>query len=825
MLQTSKNRVFLDTLHSYRADVFEYVQTLEDAYRIASYLFDSFTRLASSNKTQLDPASLNVLHEQLKHLNQTPANVSIKLMNGVVLSLEQALTLLAPPVGTHDVINALFAIGLQQYLENKQASEKQNVITRVIKLMPGIERLGPFLLSDYIDYACNAEDSDRFWKAYVEKVASELEKRTADVDMPTDTWTLSSLLKLHDLGTSALAGKKLEVLKKHLERILQSRRVEWHWRFLKQLSEVCQDPKMLYFIFNSPAVIEGPEIALHFITKCSSKLISCGLFILQISKAKKMLVREILRFFDESNIDENGERLVEVYAQIQLMAHPSKMIQALKNGILELLKDKIQDQPIDVLLNSIKNDAKTFRQVLLLVDLVPSERKVTNSKQLELLERVLQSFFHAFTPSGVKHVLNDHIYRDGVARSIVEQIRIPQQTVSNTLSSFAENLNYTAQRWIPDDNDLPKRHLLLSLFIGIFANTIRLAAAPLYHNEELRPKGLLLYKILVDLYLSNPIASAESSGYANLNPLMSSLYPELITEEYIDPPSPERIEQAVFLMAEIEAEQYDLDEIDGDLFERRKSEVVEEEIPVISIQKEPTPLPVATSGGLDLNFGLLDDTQEISTKAALADAYPTATQSAIKAYLGVYLFAFLTRKLLNSIGIYKEGLLSFSQKAISFTENHKKADEVLASTQMKFHPSQLSAIKIYQPFKTFYFVLGICGMIFLGFIGGHLIFTALRGSELVLGLIGFVLLLLALAFDASMNALYRLGNHKILVELYQQNQEKPLAVYLDKKSLSAQRMIDALLNAESQRKEELFNPDWSNLFSNTESPEPAVESK
>jgi hypothetical protein len=220
MLQANKNRVFLDTLHSYRGNIFEYVQALDGADRIASYLFDSFTRLASSNKTQLDASSLNILHEQLKHLHEPPAKISISLPSGTILSLEQALLILAPPPGTHDVINALFAIGLQQYLENKQASEKQNIISRVIKLMPGIERLGPFLLSDFIDYACNAEDADRFWRAYVEKVASELEKRTADSDIPVDTWTLSSLLKLHDLGTSALAGKKLEVLKRHLERVL-----------------------------------------------------------------------------------------------------------------------------------------------------------------------------------------------------------------------------------------------------------------------------------------------------------------------------------------------------------------------------------------------------------------------------------------------------------------------------------------------------------------------------------------------------------------------------------------------------------------------------
>ncbi len=63
-----------------------------------------------------------------------------------------------------------------------------------------------------------------------------------------------------------------------------------------------------------------------------------------------------------------------------------------------------------------------------------------------------------------------------------------------------------------------------------------------------------------------------------------------------------------------------------------------------------------------------------------------------------------------------------------------------------------------------------------------------------------------------------------MVELYQQNQEQPLAVYLDKKNLDSQRMIDSLLNAEAQRKEELFNPDWSNLFT-ADQQEPSTEVK
>jgi hypothetical protein len=805
MIQTSKNqRVFLEALHQYRQGIFEYAQQIEYASSIATYLFNSFARLGQANKTQLDQTTLNLLHEQLGHLPQAPSRISIPLPSGVVLSLEQALLIPVPPPGAHDVINALFAYGLHLSLENRQPSEKQGMIVKMVKFLPSIERLGQFFLTDYVDYACNAEDSERFWKTYVERVALELEKRTAENDVPQETWMLSSLLKLQELGTSALAGKKLETIKKHLERIMQSRAVENHWGFLKLLSEACKDPKMLHFTFSSPAILESADVAFHLISKCNSKEISCGLFMLQISRARKSVVREILKFFEDESIDVNGERMIEVYAQIQLISNPSKMILAIRNGLIDLIQPKLQDEPIDVLLNAIKNDARAFRQVLLLKDLVPTERKFTSTKQSELLERVTQSFFHSFTPSGVRHPLNDHLYRQGVAQAIIEQIRQPQENISETLSSFGENLENIAIRWIPNEQDLPKRHLLLSYFIGIFAHTLRIAAAELYHQEELKDRALLLYRILIAIYLKNPSASAESSGYSTINPLMSSLYPELIAEDYIEEPSMERIQQAIILMAEIEAEQFDREEIEGLLYDRKVQSNEEDDVMVEVIEKESTPLPIASSGGIDLNFKYLDD-QKISTKVLLAERFESISSSMIRTYLGIDLMAYVMRKSLNLLGIYQSGTLSFSQNMILFEEESKKGNDRLAYQQVKFHPSQLAGIKIHQPLKSFYFIFGLFAMVVFALMGGHFLFAGVRGNEFGLGFLGIFFILIGLGFEAAMGALHRLGANKILLELYQQNQEKPLALYLDKKSLDAQRMLNTLLHEEAQRQERQFD--------------------
>ena len=96
-------------------------------------------------------------------------------------------------------------------------------------------------------------------------------------------------------------------------------------------------------------------------------------------------------------------------------------------------------------------------------------------------------------------------------------------------------------------------------------------------------------------------------------------------------------------------------------------------------------------------------------------------------------------------------------------------------------------------------------MVVFALMGGHFLFAGVRGNEFGLGFLGGFLILVGLGFEAAMGALHRLGQNKILLELYQQNQEKPLALYLDRKNIDAQRMLNTLLHEDAQRQEEQFS--------------------
>jgi hypothetical protein len=657
-----QNRVFLDALHQRRSFVFEHMKKHGQSNQIAAFIFDLFTRFAQSGKKQLDTLSIQKLNEQFGRFDSPTSEVKLTLPNGTMLSLEYALTLGAPPAGTHELVNAFFAQGYHDYLSDKPTADRQSFTSKIVKLLPGIERLGPFLLSDFIDHACSEEDALRFWQLYTERVASELHRRTADSDADFETtWTLSTLLNLYEAGPSALAGRRWDLLRRHIDRIMQCRHHQWRARFLRVLAEACQDHRVLYFIFTSPAVIEDSEIPFTFLTRFNPKLISCALFIMHYRKANRRLINRLFEHFSEKSLASVGERLVEIYSQLNLFEHPSKSIEVLREGLVHIVEYKIKDEPVDVLLNAVKNDARAFRQNLLLAHVVPTDRGRTTIVQSQLLERVLQGFFLAFTPSGVRHPLNDDLYRNGVVHAIVELIRVQDNQQGAHLRSVGLNLHNDAQRWLPDEEDQAKRKLLLSYFIGIFAYVLIRAARSLYINLDTRPQAMELYRILVELYLAQPIESFESGGYGTLSPILQTLYPDLISSEYMEAPSRSRIEEVADLLAQLEYEQFSADRLSGLLEEwkdknygRDLAQAPDEvESDPIDVLEMPEELEVSTKGHIPIIAH-----QAIEAPVVLLSRRENKNKSVLRAYLGLDLLQYISQRVLHYLGFQTMGRLT-----------------------------------------------------------------------------------------------------------------------------------------------------------------------
>ena len=808
----SPNRAFLDTLEARRALVFKHVRALPHSERTADFLFDLLTRLA--NKGRLDPASIAAFHSKSEHLPTPPAELELSLPEGVTLTLEQALTFGAPPPSTHDVLSALLAMGLNGYLKRKAPEERRAVIKRVVKLLPGVERLGNFVLTDFVDYACDTQEATMFWQLYVDHVAKVLEQRTtqSEEDEAPPVWTLSALLELELEAPNALIGRRWELLRKHIGRILQCPQDTWRWRFARVLVEKCLDHRLLYALITSPALIEDEQVLFKFLTRCHAKHISCALFVLQVGPGSRELLDDTLRYFEDQPLAEIGERALDVYTQLQLIERPSRALQVFKEALLSLLTHKLDEEPVDMLLGYVKNNASAFRQCTLLVDLVPSDRNTLKPRDHQLLERVLQSFFHAFTPLGVRHPLNNNTYHDAVVRAIVSLMRDEQSAHAATIKSFTLNLPGEAHRWLPDEVDEPKRKLLLTYFMALTAQVLRRAARRLHASPKTRPKAHQLYHLLIELYIAHPQEGIESGAYGPLVPIVHALYPDLTSSEYLEPPEASRLQALAELFGRVEEELLASGYLDGLLDQwtdrNRGRDLVEAPLEEEALPAEPTPLPAETAAPLRARLEL-EVARTLQTPVVLLPKRTSATSSALRAYLGLDLLAYLSQQALSLIGVKRTGDLIYSPQRITLRQHYEDtAGQGIAHKEVSFPHEQLAEVQLSQPLMSFHYLLGLLTLITSTLIGGYLLFAGVRGSESTLIFLGLASVLFGFLFDAAANKRAEAAAQRVIIELSRTGQARPLAFSIDRSTHHGQALINALTAREALKNEVSFQEDW-----------------
>lgn len=669
--------------------------------------------------------------------------------------------LLQPAASAEQVeaLNALFAAGFAAELGPLDAAQRRELTLQVVRLLPGVERLGPFVLSDYVDQACSEEDAVRFWQIYVDRVAAEVRRRTADAPKSREPWLLLDLLRLHEQGPSAGDAGTWSMLKLHMNRALQARR--HRWRFVRSFAEGCSDAQLLHFLCTSSAMAEDPEAVSTFLERGDPRLVSCGLFVLQLRSDQGATVDRVLAHFQGRPLPEVGERLVEVHAQACLPRTPAPLLQRLAAGIRVVVQQKVAEgAPVETLLGSVANDPRALRQVILLAASVAPGRPAEWPQQRHLLERVVGVWLQSFTPGGVRHPLNDDTFRAAVGQAGAALLGL-EGDLAARLERFALELPALARRWHPQDE--AERRRTLSRFLAVLGHTVgRMAdgASPAV--------ALQVQALLVRIYVALP--PARGSGWFGIvDEALPALYPDLVRGV----PTPARITEATGRMAALAASVQPGGAAPGEA--------------------------AATSTEVDTVAPTSPGDGAVSAPVEVLVAAPSAARTVLGAWLGIEVARWLGRGALRLAGVRRHGEATLVSGSLVVQSATRVGGRPVDDLEDRQAIDQLAGVRVRQRMRYFPVVLGLAVLSAAALLGGHYIFTGLRAGEVGLALPGAALILLGLLFDGAMTHLASLGRRTVVLELFGAGRERPLALQVD--TVAGAPFLDAVLAADARRRE------------------------
>ena len=146
-------------------------------------------------------------------------------------------------ISSVEMVNALLCHGFARKLKPLPPTDRQTYCQRIVGLLPGLERVGPYVLTDYLDLALATEDATYFWRLYTERIATEVTKRGKVGDRDYVPWILHHLLMIDEQPELIEGGVARATLHRHLERILMRERDRN--RCIRQFIEGCEDDLML----------------------------------------------------------------------------------------------------------------------------------------------------------------------------------------------------------------------------------------------------------------------------------------------------------------------------------------------------------------------------------------------------------------------------------------------------------------------------------------------------------------------------------------------------------------------------------------------------
>lgn len=649
-----------------------------------------------------------------------------------------------------EAVSALLAEGLRLRLVGLEADARRAALRTIIKLLPGIERLGPFVLSDYVDVALADEDAALFWQIYVDRVAAEVKRRTQGVDAPREPWMLLALLRVHRSGPSsgkpAWAGLRL-----HVNRALRAAR--HRWRFIRQLAEDTVDVDLLHFLCVSSAMVDDPEALAAFFERGDAKLISCAIFALHVRGELAVTASRIVADLEARPLPEVGARLVEIYAQLHLFDALTPALTVLADGVRRIVQTQVaQGTRVDALLEAVADDPRALRHCLLLADAAPPDDAAASAQLDPLLDRVVGTWFQAFTPGGIAHPFNDAVFRDAVRRALQRRLQVEAQ--STRLIALGAELGSLARRW-GDSPAAARQHL--HRFIWAYAQLVLPLAGAAATRPETQAAATALYKVLIELYVRHP--SARGSGWLGA---VESVMPAMFTDLVEGLEDADRLAEAALLVAQVEAE-----------------------LRGASVET----LAVGADDQLDR------PTVRAPVRVIARAEAPAATM--IATLTGWAALRHLGRRIRQGLGWRSDGEAIVTGDSVLITAQTRRRAEGIERINERISLDALATISVRRPLRAFHLVAGASVLVGTAAYGGQLAYVGLRAAESGLAVLGLGVIGAGLVFDAAAQHLARRAQRIVQVVLTAEGRH--LVVEVDTEDGAP--LLDALMAADARRRE------------------------
>lgn len=789
---------FFGALEERRAAVMRLVEALPARGALATVVFDLLSQIAREGPAALQAGRVTALLAR-QRLDPDTCRLAADLDGGAErVPLVDVLVGTRRPPAAIEQVAALFAMGYAARLAPLDPVERRTFTLRVVGMLPGVERSGPFVLSDYVDHVCDEDDALRFWQIYVDRVAAEISRRAAgEPRSAAEPWLLSRLLDLHEQGPTPPPSAAWLVLTRHVNRVLQTHR--HRWRFIRHLVEGCEDPRMLHYLCTAPTMAQDPEVLTVFLTRGNDKLISCALFTLFVYPDTDEVVEATLDHLRGRPFPEVAARLVDLYAQIHLPRQPGPALLRLAAGVGRHVAAHIDDGPVDALLQAVSNDARSLRQCLLLTDAVELSAGPRGPRHQQLLERVATTFFKAFTPSGSEHPLNDEVWRGAVRQAICRLVALEGPEIGDRLERFGMELAREARRWYPDEDDASRaaRVRLTGRFVGMFADTLLGVCRSLYADEATRAAALDGYRILVQVFRAHASIAHGTGWFGAVEYVLPTFFPDLAAgpgDGDLEAPDDERTRAAAALVARVEHE----------LWPPMAGPTVRLAVPPGGPARstaEPASearSPAVDPGGPSLRRRL-DRDRPLTAPARLIGRSTGRLAALLRAYTGFDVAADLARRLLGLFGYRHAGRVTLTGRELVVVDEVRLLGRSVRRTTESYRLDELRGVRVRQQMRAFYLGFGLTALAVAGVLGGHLVFVGLRGGETRLALAGAAILAAGLAVDAAMFRLFDRNRGTLVLELTLGARPRRLRLLVDAER--GAEVLDAFMTADAERRE------------------------
>lgn len=821
-----RSGIFLSAVEARRRQVLSALDTMPERDRAAEFLFDLLSHLALDAEAVLDGALFDAFARRYRLDDEAlgPAKGPLRLPGGLGgdVPLRDRLIRGAHSGPSLDGLNALFTLGYARKLGALDVVERRTFTLRVVAMLPGAERVGPFVLTDFLDVVCDEDDALRFWQIYVDRVAAEIAKRGGAPEVSTrEPWLLSRLLALHAEGPMAPRGAWL-ALTRHVNRILQAHR--HRWRFIRHLAEGCHEPRMLCYLCTSPAMVEDPEVIPVFLTRGNSRLVSCALLALSVYRDARGVVDAALDQLRERPFAEVASRLVEIYGQLHLFPplEPGTALLALKHGLIALAAERLDEAPLDLLPNAVSKDSRSLRQNLFLVDVEPALRDTSPAFAQQYLERVVGTWLQTFTPSGVEHPLNDQIWRQAVCRALVRLVEADLEATAERIEAFGGRLPETAERWAEGDA-LMSQHLT-ARFVALFGSVWLSVCRTLQAAPQTRDLAGACYASLVRLFARLEPYASGSGGFGAIEYVLPGLFPDLVGA---DAPSPRRVLEAADLVAEVEGALHTgastttdeasvaPDEAPSSRWFRDRDAPGEPE-PMIRAERpsrRPVPRePETAEYHRDPRAAPLLKRRPTRDHPLEAEAFVTRRPtgrlaSLIRAYTGYEVLADLGERALRLAGVRRRGRVALTESEVVVTSAGTMGAHPLAASAMTWRLDEITGVRVEAGFRVFPLVLGALGLAGGALFGGHLLFVGLRTDDLRSILWALGLVLGGVVADASLSRLARENARTFRLELHGRDARQTVRLVIDARV--GAELLDAFMAHDAARRELEALRDWT----------------